>query len=261
MNCKNRGPGLPGSLIDYDRPPSVPPPSESIAGTASQLHSYAGHSHLSQYPPPPPPHHGYHQYPPHYQPVGDYQHLSNSDANGADSGHGSYTYGSSGQAGATTEPMIAAQNLTFLKMGTTPPSGKKRPVPDGSGASGPDLSSMPSLTSSEGTSPGNEGIASAAAGTPTTKKNQDKVKGGDEANALLIAARAMTDLGQSPMSGSSEQQQQQQQQDGGTAQPETDKIPPMKRSKSSHDEEEDNGGAASGRPRDLFSQCPQVASV
>jgi len=104
----------------------------------------------------------------------------------------------------------AAESLTFLKRGSpasdrkpAPHSGhrpftlgvspvtKASPMGKGGGGSGVDMASMPSLaSSSDGTSPGDRNkLASCSTPEDATKRQDD---------ALLLAAVAMTEFGQSP---------------------------------------------------------------
>jgi hypothetical protein len=79
------------------------------------------------------------------------------------------------------EPWLAAQNLTFLKRGSPDPKKKLVEQQQHPG----EITSMPSLaSSSEGTSPAD------------SKKQQQPEDEG--AQALLLAAMAMTEFGQSP---------------------------------------------------------------
>lgn len=90
---------------------------------------------------------------------------------------------------ATGEPWLAAQNLTFLKRGS-PPEKKKLLFESG------DIASMPSLaSSSEGTSPGGEYSSERMMKRTLPPRNRADEDGG----ALLLAAVAMTEFGQSPM--------------------------------------------------------------
>lgn len=87
---------------------------------------------------------------------------------------------------STGEPWLAAQNLTFLKRGS-PPEKKKLLFESG------DIASMPSLASSEGTSPGGDVSSERLKRALTPQKQPD-----DDGGALLLAAVAMTEFGQSP---------------------------------------------------------------
>lgn len=90
---------------------------------------------------------------------------------------------------ATGEPWLAAQNLTFLKRGS-PPEKKKLLFESG------DIASMPSLASSEGTSPGGEYSSERMMKRKIPPRSQADEDGGA---LLLAAAVAMTEFGQSPM--------------------------------------------------------------
>lgn len=86
------------------------------------------------------------------------------------------------------EPWLAAQNLAFLKRGS-PASELKRPALFKLKSSSGDIASMPSLaSSSDGTSPG-DGVASKYSALEEDESGAD---------ALLMAAVAMTEFGQSP---------------------------------------------------------------
>lgn len=84
---------------------------------------------------------------------------------------------------------MAAQNLTFLKRGS-PPEKKKLLFETG------DIASMPSLASSEGTSPGG-GSDHPSERLKRPFLSQKRFE--DDGGALLLAAVAMTEFGQSPV--------------------------------------------------------------
>ena len=104
------------------------------------------------------------------------------------------------RASSSGDPWIAAQSLTFLKR-SSPANDKTNLRPYTLGVSpitkspaGTGIVSMPSLaSSSEGTSPGDGAHRSKVISTPESSIAK---AGGD--SALLMAAVAMTEFGQSP---------------------------------------------------------------
>lgn len=107
---------------------------------------------------------------------------------------------------AAGDPWIAAQSLTFLKRSSPANDLKNMSVPPGpysmgvspitKSPAGAELALMPSLaSSSEGTSPGDVAQHHQKGTVSTPESSIDKA--GDD-TALLMAAVAMTEFGQSP---------------------------------------------------------------